>query len=424
MNRTVTLTLGFAALGAAAAGVMAMAAKYALPPPPAVLAPPPPPVSLEHGPPMLFLPIRNGDNLDTLLESAGVEKSAKVKMIAAVTNAFNVRKFRAGSHITVTRARSGEFESLEYAIDPDHRLELSASGDKYTAVVVDVPGTIRPVAVCTSLESSLFESVERAGENPELALRMANIFAWDIDFYTDPQEGDQFCILVEKKVYDNGQPATYRRVLAARYVNAGKLFDAYLFAGDGGKASYYSRDGRALQAAFLKSPMKFEAPVSSHFSRRRFHPVLKIYRPHLGTDYAAPTGTPVQAVAAGVVAFSGYGRGEGNWVRLRHSNGYETSYLHLSRRFVGTGDKVEQGEKIGLVGATGLATGAHLDFRVRRNGTFVNFESLDLPRAAEVAANRKAEFAAERDHYRAMMDGESPARAVVASAAAPAADKN
>jgi murein DD-endopeptidase MepM/ murein hydrolase activator NlpD len=374
-----------------------------------VVAALPPPISFEHGPPITFLPIRGGDNLDSLLESAGIDSEARVRVLDAISeSAFDVRRFRAGSFLTLSRNDAGILDSLDYVIDPDHRLEVSATEGGYSAEVVEIPGEVAPAAICTSLDGSLFESVERAGGNPELALRMANIFAWDIDFYTDPQEGDQFCVLVEKKLYENGQPSSFRRILAARYTNQGKLFDAFLFATENGKPTYYSRDGRSLQAAFLRSPMKFEAPVSSHFSRRRFHPVLKIYRPHLGTDYAAPTGTPVQAVAGGTVVFSGYARGGGNWVHIRHSSGYETQYLHLSRRFVRRGQQVEQGQRIGLVGSTGLATGPHLDFRVRRNGNYVNFEALDMPRAAEISARRKAEFIRQRDRYRTMMDATVP----------------
>jgi murein DD-endopeptidase MepM/ murein hydrolase activator NlpD len=414
MNRTVLLTLGFAAIGAVATGVTLVRAKYGPPPPPPVVAVLPPTIPLKNGPPVVFLPIRTGDNLDTLLESAGIGQDEKTQVVEAVSESFDVRQLRAGSYLSLTRSASGDFESLEYVIDPDRRLEVSATEAGYSADVVEVPGEVIPAAVCTSLEGSLFESIDEAGGNPDLALRMASIFAWDIDFYTDPQEGDAFCVLVEKKVYENGQPPTFQRILAARYLNNGKLFDAFLFIGPNGKPAYYSRDGRSLQAAFLRSPMKFEAAVSSHFSHRRFHPVLKIYRPHLGTDYAAPTGTPVQAVADGTVVFSGYARGGGNWIHIRHANGYETQYLHLSRRFVKKGEHVDQGERIGLVGSTGLATGPHLDFRVRRNGKYVNFEALDMPRAATILAQHRAEFTKRRDRYRTMMDDAVPQQVALA----------
>jgi murein DD-endopeptidase MepM/ murein hydrolase activator NlpD len=338
--------------------------------------------------------------------------------VAAVQKAFDVRGLRAGSALKLIHGNDGAFKSLEYLIDSDHALSLSRPDGAFAASVVEVPATLRTAPVSGSIDGSLFESIDAAGESPELAIRMAEIFAFDLDFYTDPQPGDEFCVLVEKKEYANGQPPAYGRILAAKYVNAGKTFDAFLFPDENGKPRYYSQDGRSLQAAFLRSPMKFEARVSSRFSRRRFHPVLKRYRAHLGTDYAAPTGAPVQAIASGRVVFSGRSGGAGNMVRIQHANGYETYYLHLSRRYVRKGQQVEQGQRIGAVGSTGLATGPHLDFRMRRNGQFVDFERLRLPRSTTVAVRRKGAFAAARDQYSGLMNAASPGTAV-ASAAAP-----
>lgn len=350
------------------------------------------------------LPIGRGDTLADLLARAGVDQAARTEMIAAVQGTFDVKKLRAGSQLTLARSEAGVLESLEYVIDPDHKLQLSLSDGTVAAAIVDIPGVIREVPVRGYIEGSLFESIERAGERPELALQVAEIFAWDLDFYSDPQVGDEFCLLIEMKEYDNGQPPTYRRILAATYNNAGTLYDAYLFPDSDGKPQYYSSDGRSLRAAFLRSPLKFEARVSSHFSYRRFHPVLKIRRPHLGTDYAAPAGTPVQAIASGHVIFSGRSGGAGNLVKIKHPNGYESQYLHLSRRFVRNGQRVAQGQRIGTVGATGLATGPHLDFRLRRNGKFVNFERIKPPRATSIIAEHKEAFAAARDRYTAMME--------------------
>jgi murein DD-endopeptidase MepM/ murein hydrolase activator NlpD len=274
-----------------------------------------------------------------------------------------------------------------------------------SASIVDIPATMRTVNVCGTIEGSLFESVQAAGEQPELAIRFAEIFAWDLDFYRDAQPGDKFCALVEKKEYENGQPPSYARILAATYDNAGQAYDAYLYSSAKGEEAYYSADGKSLKAAFLRSPIKFEARISSRFSKRRFHPVLRSYRPHLGTDYAVPTGTPVQSIAAGQVVYSGYQRGSGNLVRVKHANGYESYYLHLSRRLVKVGQRVQQGQRIALSGATGLASGPHLDFRIRRNGTFLNFESLRLPRTAQLTAQQLEKFSVVRNEYRQLMLG-------------------
>jgi murein DD-endopeptidase MepM/ murein hydrolase activator NlpD len=362
------------------------------------VGPPPPPLVKEN------VAIGRGDTLDDLLDRAGIDAASRVRMISEVRNVFDVRKFRAGSYLTLARSTPTSVESLEYVIDPDHKLRLSRSRESYRAAVEDIPGTVRTVPVCGTLQDSLFGSMERAGERPELAIRVAEIFAWDLDFYTDPQEGDEFCVVLEKKEYSNGQPSTYGRILAARYKNGDHVYEGWLFPGDEGRPHYYSRDGRSLESAFLRSPMKFDARISSGFSRHRFHPVLRIYRPHLGTDYAAPTGSPVQAIASGRVTFSGRSGGSGNMVRIEHANGYESLYLHLSRMYVRRGAHVEQGQLIGAVGSTGLATGPHLDFRMRRNGAYVNFQKLSPPRATQLDARQMQAFAAERDRYAALMD--------------------
>ena len=396
--RILVVVLGVGALGALAAFTF----RYVAPPP----APPLPKMAAapESALVRVSLPIRRGDNLDNLLVRAGIEDKAKWELIGAVREAFDVKKFRAGTELTLVRTMDGSLDSIEYIIDPDHKLRIKANGTGYGASVVEIPGTVRPVLVRATLEGSLFESIQRVGESPELAMRMADIFGWDLDFYTDPRAGDQFCLLVEKKEYDNGQPPTYQRILSAKYINSGELYEAFLYPDKDGKPQYYSRDGKSLQAAFLRSPLKFSARISSHFSRRRFHPILKIYRPHLGIDYAAPTGTPVQAIASGRVTFSGRNRGSGNIVKIRHTNGFETMYMHLSRRLVRKGQRVSQGQRIGLVGATGLATGPHLDFRLRKNGKYLNFERIRPPRKSRIPARQMAEFEAERDRLTAMME--------------------
>ena len=255
---------------------------------------------------------------------------------------------------------------------------------------------------------SLFNAVTDAGERPELALALADIFAWDIDFNTETQSGDTFRLVVEKKRYTNGQLAAYGRILLAEYTNAGHRYRAVLFHDAQGHPAYYGPDGKALKKAFLRSPLPFAAPVTSHFSYDRFHPILKIHRPHLGTDYGAPEGTPVQTIGSGHVVFAGMKGGEGNIVQVRHSNGYETMYMHLSRILVRNGQPVAQGQRIGLVGHTGLATGPHLDFRIKQNGQFRNFESLKLPPADPVARSQMAEFIAARDRWTALLPPGGP----------------
>jgi murein DD-endopeptidase MepM/ murein hydrolase activator NlpD len=258
------------------------------------------------------------------------------------------------------------------------------------------------------LEDSLFNAVEDAGESAEVAMRMAQIFGYDLDFYTDPRRGDTFRLVVEKKKYEHGETAGYGRILAAEYVNGSRKYQALLFHDPEGRPAYYTADGKSLQKAFLRSPLKFGAPVTSHFSKARFHPILKTYRPHLGTDYGAPTGTPVQTIGSGRVMFAGRKGGDGNMVHVAHSNGYETYYLHLSRIFVRAGERVEIGKTIGLVGMTGLATGPHLDFRIAQKGQFRNFETLGLPPSDPVNKRDWAEFAAVREKMMPVMENGAP----------------
>lgn len=230
-------------------------------------------------------------------------------------------------------------------------------------------------------------------------MRLAQIFGYDLDFYTDPRKGDTFRVVVEKKRYTSGEAANYGRILAAEYINGGKKYQALLFHDPEGRPAYYTGDGKSLQKSFLKSPLKFGAPVTSHFSKSRFHPVLKVYRAHLGTDYGAPTGTPVQTIGSGKVVFAGRKGGDGNMVQVVHTNGYETMYLHLSKIYVHAGEHVEIGKMIGLVGMTGLATGPHLDFRIEQRGQFLNFEKLGLPPSDPVSKKNWAEFASVREQW-------------------------
>jgi murein DD-endopeptidase MepM/ murein hydrolase activator NlpD len=353
------------------------------------------------------LPVTRGARFSDLLRRANLDAQTTNDIIDAARPLTDFRRIRQGQTVLLGRSIDGEFTSLRYRLDRDRELVIARNGDKFEAIARPIPSLSETRVVQGEVSSSLFEAVIEAGEHPELAVRLADIFAWDLDFYTDPRPGDTFRLVFEKTSYSDGSPS-YGKIFAAQYINAGHPYEAVLFHDSAGRAAYYSADGKSLQKAFLRSPLKFAARVSSHYSRHRFHPVLKMYRPHLGTDYAAPVGTPVQAVAHGRVSFAGRRGGGGNTVSLRHANGYETHYLHLSRILVRPGQVVEQGRTIGLVGATGLATGPHLDFRVRKAGTFVNFERMNLPPTSPVANKDLLEFRAERDRWMATLNQLAP----------------
>ena len=340
-----------------------------------------------------------GENFTAALQKFGLSAEDAANASAAAQRAYNLRQVRAGNTITAGRSVEGTLREIDYKIDADRMLKIVPEDRGFAAEIKEIPSRMEVAAVSGRVEDSLFNAVEDAGESAELAMRLAQIFGYDLDFYTDPRKGDTFRMVLEKKKYANGQTAGYGKILAAEYQNAGKKYQALLFHDPVGQPGYYSADGKSLQKAFLRSPLKFGAPVTSHFSRARFHPILKTYRPHMGTDYGAPVGTPVQTIGSGKVVFAGRKGGEGNMVEVAHPNGYETMYLHLSRTFVRSGEHVDIGKTIGLVGSTGLSTGPHLDFRILQKGQYKNFEKLGLPPSDPVSKKNLPEFAAVREKW-------------------------
>lgn len=340
-----------------------------------------------------------GENFTAALQKFGLTPEEATTASAAAQRTFNLRQVRAGNTITVNRSVEGHLREIDYKIDTGRMLRITPADQGFSAQIREIPSKTEIAAVSGQIDDSLFNAVEDAGESPELALRLARIFGYDLDFYTDPRKGDTFRIVLEKRKYSNGQTAGYGRILAAEYGNGGHKYQALLFHDPAGQPAYYSADGKSLQKAFLRSPLKFGAAVTSHFSRARFHPILKTYRAHMGTDYGAPMGTPVQSIGAGRVVFAGRKGGEGNMVHVVHANGYETMYLHLSRMFVRAGEHIEIGKTIGLVGSTGLSTGPHLDFSILQKGQYKNFEKLGLPPSDPVAKKNWPEFAALRGQW-------------------------
>jgi murein DD-endopeptidase MepM/ murein hydrolase activator NlpD len=350
--------------------------------------------------------VPSGQAFAAILQRAGIESPTAARLTAAAQPVFDLRHMRAGNQLEIGRSVLGDLREVTYRIDTDHVLSIAPRGpnsDDFHSEIETIPSKTETAGVGGVIRDSLFEAVTDAGEKPELAMRLAAIFAYDLDFYTDPRPGDTFRIVVEKKTFANGETAAYGRILAAEYTNAGRAYRAVLFHDPFGDAAYYTPDGKSLKRAFLHSPLKFAAPITSHFSYHRFHPILKEYRPHLGIDYGAPTGTPVQTIADGKVIFAGPKGGDGNLIKVQHSSGYTTYYMHLSRILVRNGQRVQQGQNIGLVGMTGLATGPHLDFRIEQRGQFLNFEKLKLPSSDPIAKRDWSQFAAARDRALAQM---------------------
>jgi len=335
--------------------------------------------------------------ITSALKEQGLSEDLTNRIIDSARPVYNLAAVRAGNIYSLLFTPEGVFRDFRYPVDDERYLTVyhDVKQDRLVSVMKNYPYEIRVEAVSASIEDSLFASIMSIGEKDQLALDLAEIFGSDIDFYTDIQKGDSFQALVEKKYLD-GQFSKYGVVLAATFNNSGKLYSGFRFEDEPGKPAYYAPDGKSLKKSFLKSPLKF-ARISSGFSRARFHPVLRRVRPHLGVDYAARAGTPVQAVGSGTVLLAGYRGGNGRMVRLRHSAGYETMYLHLSRIAVRSGARVAQGQVIGYVGSTGLSTGPHLDFRVLKDGKAVNPLKVIFPPGPPVSPRKFGEFAAVRD---------------------------
>ncbi len=314
--------------------------------------------------------VASGDTIESVCRRlAGAEWMA---WRDALLVELDPRSLRPGTTFEGWKRSDGHLDHLQVHLDLRTRLHLEST---YEGIVIE--RRARPVArellrIEGEITSSLFAAVEEAGGGPELAVRMAEIFQWDIDFLRDIRTGDRFVAVVDRE-YVDGAPYGYGTLFAARFVNDGRVLDALVYPDDDGTLGYYDAQGRPLRKQFLRSPLKFSR-ITSRFSMNRFHPVHKRRMPHYGVDYGAPVGTPVHVTSDGTVTFVGRNGGAGKMVRVRHPNGYETNYLHLSGYGAGirSGVRVHQGQVIGYVGSTGWSTGPHLDYRVKLNGHWIN----------------------------------------------------
>jgi murein DD-endopeptidase MepM/ murein hydrolase activator NlpD len=345
--------------------------------------------------------------LDSIFREASLRGEVATAAIEAVRGLFRPREFlRAEQPYRLVKTTDGLLRSFEYQMDVDRFLRVYcpdiAEPERFDIQIVPYEKRTELGAVHASIDAdhpSLVAAIDEVGENVQLAIALAEIFGGDVDFQSDLQPGDQVELLFEK-IYREGQFAGYGDVMAARLLNDGRDLQAYRFTRDG-KAGYYDEHGRSLRRFFLKSPLRFEPRITSRFSYRRLHPVYGTFRPHLGVDYGAPVGAPVQAVASGSVLAAGYSGGAGLMVHLRHSNGFESLYLHLSSlgKGIRRGARVQQGQLVGRVGASGTATGPHLDYRLKRNGAYLNPLTIHkkLPPGEPIPALMRAAFDAERE---------------------------
>ncbi len=344
-----------------------------------------------------------GETLGQVLDELGLSSRESWEVSQEAAKHVDLRRLRPRDTYAVLLDDDSRIRSVRLTLAGKGRAEVLRQGDTWRGswhrfteerIVRSIRGELR---------DSLEGSIQRAGAEAMLAYLMADVLQWDLDFTRDLRQGDRFEILFEEILLD-GAYESLGEILGLAYDNRGERLEAYRF---GEEAGYYDAEGRPLRKMFLRSPLRFSR-VTSRFSHRRFHPILKRYRPHLGVDYGAPVGTPVRVTGNGVVEFAGRDGSGGKTIRVRHPNQYKTAYLHLSRFASGirSGRRVSQGEVIGYVGSTGLATAPHLDYRIQHRGRWINPLSLKSQPADPIPGDRLPQFLAWRDHLRDRLAGE------------------
>ncbi len=319
----------------------------------------------------VVVPIEDGDTLHDVLLSGGISPADSAELNAEFGRSVDLRRLHPGNLVRFHHDAAGAIDSIELKLIGWGEVDAVRTADGFDVMAHEAQQREVETTVAATIDSSLWEALRTSGENPQLVQQLVDVFQWDVDFF-GLQKGDSFSVVVKKR-FAGPDLIGYGPITAARFMHDGDQYEAFRSESGDGRAGYYSRTGTPLRKQFLRAPLQFSR-ITSGFSKRRFHPLLHYFRPHHGVDYGAPVGTPVMTTADGVVVDLAYNRGEGNFVRIRHSSRIETSYLHLSRFANGIrrGKRVVQGDVIGYVGMTGLATGPHLDYRVSDNGTWLD----------------------------------------------------
>jgi len=344
--------------------------------------------------------------LETLLRDQDVPTDLTGPLVTAVREVFNPRRIRANQPYQIVRTLDGLFREFRYQIDSDQFLRVfapEAGQPTFDVEVVPYPKEVVPdaaFATITRERSSLIAALNAEGETQLLALDLANVFSGLVDFNSELQQGDRVEVLFDR-ILRSGEFAGYERVRAAVLENDGRTLMAFPFPQADGSMGWYDADGNSLKRQFLKTPLEFQTSISSGFSFRRLHPVSGTFKAHPAIDYRAPKGARVVSVADGTVVFAAMSGASGRLIRIRHPGGYETMYLHLSAYAPGIrpGVHVSQGQFIGRVGDSGVVTGVHLDFRMKKSGAYVNplLEHRRMPPGEPIAADQLEAFFAERD---------------------------
>jgi murein DD-endopeptidase MepM/ murein hydrolase activator NlpD len=313
------------------------------------------------------------------------------KLVENSKSVFDIRHFQPGKNYTVFCSKDSLEKATCFVYQPnDIEYIVFEIGDTMRAYRGEKEVETRVREASGVISSSLYMTMKENGLSDALVMRMADMYAWTIDFYRI-QKGDYFRIIFEEKFVED-EFIGIGKILAAKFVHSGRDYFGFLF-NQGEKDDYFDEEGQGLRKAFLKAPLKF-GRISSHYNPKRLHPVQKVVKPHYGTDYAAPTGTPILTVGDGTVIEAKFTKNNGNYVKVKHNSTYTTQYLHMSKFASGIkpGARVKQGEVIGYVGSTGLATGPHVCFRFWKNGQQVNHLKEDFPTAEPISDKNREAF--------------------------------
>ena len=372
--------------------------------PDSVLAIPETDETIEWISPFLSGQVSAGESFYDLMKKVGVGDAEILHLSKVSRPVYRLRKIQAGRDYRIIITPENKLKKFEYDIDDRKMLVLLDSPEGWDANIVPIEYEIKEGIVHGLIDDSLYVSLVRACESPGLAVGLSDIYEWDIDFALDIRKNDRFGILYEQ-LWRNDQYIGPGRILAARFVNQGKVFNAIYFQKGNDQGDYFNEEGVSLQKQFLKSPLRYKY-ISSYYSRNRMHPILKIRRPHLGIDYAAPRGTPVRAAADGRIVYVGRKGGMGKMIKIRHNGPYSTAYGHLSRykKSLKKGKFVKQGEIIAYVGSTGISTGPHLHYSFYKKGKLVNPMRIKNPKAKRVPSSEYSDYRFKVDRYLERLD--------------------
>ena len=341
--------------------------------------------------------VRSGDNMGVIFQRIGLS-TTDLHLIDQLEGSDPLRMLQPGQELTFKLTEQGELHSLYYPHSLEQALKVSRKDDSFVARSVKLELDTREQVAKGEIRSSFWGAASEAGMTEDQIMDLAAIFGWDIDFAQDLQPGDSFRVVYQDKYQDDERVAS-GDILAAEFINQGAIYRAVLNQ-DG---NYYTPEGKAMRKSFLRAPVNFKY-ISSNFNPRRLHPVTGKVRPHNGIDYVAPVGTPIMAAGSGSVVAAGYNQFNGNYVFIKHAGNYVTKYLHLSKRTVNKGQRVKQGQTIGLLGGTGRVTGPHLHYEFVVGGVHKNPRTLTLPQAETLTGRALASFKAQARPQLAKLD--------------------